>query len=308
MGIPNPSVCVQETCEFISKAMGIRTLLLVLDDVGVLGDPDFRHLIGYHPEDFQEDKLTSWNCLDPRRFHNEYDAAMRTLQSCLNVIWGSRAKIVCYCNGHVPWRFMTACDFDYDKLMCRPVVLMPLEARDVLKLMRQVRSFRGSDDPSVQAYLAEVIAKRSGGQARVVVRALEALSNETLATSIGDADGVLQSVEDTLMRNASDVFLRATDDTSELCDPALLRTVGRYVLHNVPFKKGERVELKMASGTISVLVSAALSAAGFNFAPHADGHNRFVAVAGEWQLAALLRVLGTAELEQALQQRKEKKN
>jgi hypothetical protein len=286
VGVSSPSLAIDKTCAAVSAAVGGRAVLLVLDEIGVLGEPKYRHLIGFNPSEQK----------------SVYTAAMQSLRASINEVYGSKSGFMVYCTGRTEWLTMSALAGNVSPLRAKAVLLSPLQARDVLEIMRRAPECSGSDDPAVQRYLAEAIARKSGGVGRVVIAALEALrDNYKPVTTTSEANVLLDMIEKRMMKQLSYAFPKASVDANEWRDPALLTTIGRMVLFGQRFQESEEVSLQLASGTISVLITSALTALGFSFAPAPDDPSMLVPVVGDWHLQiirdSLINVEGTMAFE-----------
>jgi hypothetical protein len=284
VGISSPSLAIDETCAAVSAAVGGRAVLLVLDEIGVLGEPKYRRLIGY----------------DRREHKNMYIAAMQSLRDVINEVRGSKSGFMIYCTGQTEWLTMSALAGPSSPLQVRTVLLAPLQARDVLDIMQRTPECSGSKDPAVQRYLAEEIAQKSGGVGRVVTTAINAMRGYHVNTT-SDADALLEIIDNSAMQKISFVFPKVSIDAEEWRDPALLTTVGRMVLFEKRFEESEEVSLQLASGTISVPITSALTALELNFAPAPDDATKLVPVVGDWHLQiirnTMINVEGTMAFE-----------
>jgi hypothetical protein len=286
VGVSSPSLDVDETCAAVSAAVGGRAVLLVLDEIGVLGEPEYRHLIGFNPSEQK----------------SVYAAAMQSLRDSINEVYGSKSGFMVYCTGRAEWLTMSALAGPTSPLRATAVLLSPLQARDILEIMRRTPECSGSKDPAVQRHLADAIARKSGGVGRVVIAALEALrDNYKPVTTTSEANVLLGMIEKRMMKQLSYAFPKASADPNEWRDPALLTTIGRMVLFGKRFEESEEVSLQLASGTISVPITSALTALGLNFAPAPNDASMLVPVAGDWHLQiirdSLIHVEGTMAFE-----------
>lgn len=276
--MPVTSTNLSRTCREVSGRLE-QTVLLVLDEIGELAEKDYAHFIGTAitgPEHLTQ--------------------AMRCLRSVVNRIAGCGWLI--YCAGRTDWLAMSAIVGPASPLNAVAILIAPLHWRDVLCLMTSDAACRGSDDPEVRRYLAEAIAQRSGGLARLVITALNELRNEPVRVT-SEADALLARVEWALLRRPGYLFPTASLNTHGGRDPALLSAVGRMVIFGERFRETD--ELNLATG--SVLVTSALTALGFNFAPVTDAAAGadpaaaalLVPVAGDWHVRALPSSLLGAE-------------
>lgn len=265
--LSDPPTSAAKACELVSAKMGGRPIFLVLDEIDKLGDYSFEREIRYYPKG------------------NRHIQAIGGLRNVIDQLFNATPRNMIFLTGRFGWKSVHVLGPE-SPLRASPVFLHPLQSDDVLEIMHKVPRFRGSDNPEVQAYLAEAIAKRSGGVGGVVMEALDRVWASSLASSVGEANKILEKVEDEVVEPSHGIgpYTRERMNGAELCDPALLSVVLRMLIFETPFRQFDEVTLNMTSGTRTELITSVLTFAGFNFVPMQDDPSWLVPVANDWHL------------------------
>lgn len=274
MGLSNPPSSASAACIAVSRFLGGRAVLLVIDEIGKLVAEEYRALL-------------------PREMGDLGTATMHALRAVIEIIRRSLkndSRWMIYLAGRTDWLAMHAPAGPMSPLRAKPVLLAPLRGQDVLEMIRHAPRFQTLIWSSgVMEQVAMEIARRSGGVGRVINAALHVLVH---LDNFDNIDELMDYVEGKVLSEADTLFPRAALNPADTCDPSLLTSIGRLVLSGAPFE--EKAEVPFGENR-SVLVTSALTALGFNFVPAPndgdDSRPELVPAAGSWHILTLPNVL-----------------
>jgi hypothetical protein len=244
----NVAWCVNDLvahCHSVTRALGGRGVLLVLDEIGELADEDLSMRWRYPT-------VTAAEAVEIR--------AMRALRKALDKIHAAGGFMI-YCTGRTKWLAMAALVGPSSPLHPISLLLSPLSKRDVFEIMQDMPSMAViTASRDVHEYVAREVAARSGGIGRIIQRALFRIKGPTRA----DVDAQIASFESTLCdpEVCTRIVPRAASDF-DVSDPALLSFVGMLVLHNCSFPQSATFNVRGEN----VLVTSLLTALGMHYAP-----------------------------------------
>jgi hypothetical protein len=205
LGLSNPPIGVADACRTASQLLGGRPVLLVFDEIGKLADPCFRHML----IDVNADSTKETIC-------NE---AMSALRDVIDKVRGvdkvaGNLTWMVYCTGRTRWLAMHTLSGPSSPLRAEGVLLSALDAEDVQAMMGGNPKLSPlHDEPAKLRYLAEEIARRSGGVGRVIVGALRSLIDFLgCGAQTQDVESLLKQIAKTVIPNNLELFPQATTE------------------------------------------------------------------------------------------------